>query len=294
MFQPRGQEKVFAVIRERGLHALFDESGIESANAFCIVGGFFGTVKQWEHFEYIWKPYGKSPGFHAKRFFARDQNGQMVSPYRGWTDEQANSYLSKLLKAISVAKINPIISMVDQKAFFSFTVEERHWLTGGVWKVNHKLRLVGAPNRPYYLPFQQALIDSINESSPQLNIYFTFDEQQVFEAHARQVYQRIKKSAKADDPVLAERMKGIAFESDLDNIGLQASDLLVYAWHEYATRGDRMRDGIRAAFEVFKKKRHGDELVFFTHETMERLLGKKPPTDGRILTHRDGRISEIR
>jgi Protein of unknown function (DUF3800) len=270
-------------MRELGHHALFDESGTERDEKVCIVGGFFGTVKQWKRFEHLWAPNAKSPGFHAKRFFARDKKGERVKPYRGWSNAQAERYLVKLLKAIETANIQPVASMIDLDAFWSFNFEERHQLTGAHWR-DHKLKLSGAPNRPYYLPFQQVVLDSLDQSSKELGVYFSFDENEILERHARQVYQRIKSSAVVEEPSLAERMKGITFESDLDNIGLQASDLLVYSWHDHVTRAEAMRPELHMAFNVFKQKQRGDELRFFTQDTMEKLLGKKPLTTGRTYT----------
>lgn len=45
------------------------------------------------NFEEQWQRASSDIVFHGKEFFARSPNGQRVQMYKGWTNEQAQTYL---------------------------------------------------------------------------------------------------------------------------------------------------------------------------------------------------------
>jgi hypothetical protein len=271
------------------LDALMDESGIHDAAKLCVVAGFIGTGKQWERFQEQWGAHSARTPFHAQEFFSRDPNGERVGRYRHWTEQRATVYFDGLLRAIENTRLQPIGSALDVSAFRALSVEDRHRLTGGEWG-RHKIRLSGAPTKPYYLPFQDAIAWSLNEAERRgdFSVHFTFDEQRQLEGHALQVYNRIKRAAEQLMPDSSRRMAGIGYESDTRVIGLQAADLLCYVWAQFATIGDPMHSDCHRVFQVLKKKPSGDELHYFSGDVMEKLLGRAPMTPGRIHTPRRG------
>jgi hypothetical protein len=281
-FPPMGAEKTVVAMKAQRLDARMDESGIHEGAKACVVAGFLATVRQWKRFEELWRPHSNPP-FHAKHFFRRAPNGQRVGPYAGWSDARANGYFERLLHAIDVPKLMPLGSVLDVGAFRALSIEERHRLTGGEWGL-HKVKLSGAPTKPYYLPFQDVIAWSLNESERRgdFHVYFTFDEQHQLEKHAINVYHRIKRASQLIAPDSARRMAGIAYESDEINIGLQAADLLCYVWGQFATIGEPMHADCHRAFQVLKQKRSGDTLHYFSREVMDKLLDKVPRTPGRV------------
>ena len=62
------------------MEAYFDESGIHDGAKVCVVAGYYGTEMAWKKFEGQWNkilldyPELNGEAFHAKRFFARDEN----------------------------------------------------------------------------------------------------------------------------------------------------------------------------------------------------------------------------
>lgn len=272
---PRGKEKVFAVMREYELHALFDESNTDRRHGYCIVAGFVGMVQEWEQFEAIWELYGTKTPFHAKRFFARNPRGDRVSPYNGWSDEQADKYFKELLRAINDANITPVASGVHLDAFWQFSSEERHKLTGATW--GQHFQLSGAPNRPYYLPFQDVMIHVVEGmKNPNRGVSFSFDENPPFARHANQIYFRIKDAATRADAEFAARMNRITFESDSINIGLQAADLLAYSWFKYLPRGDALPPEIDSLIDILDKKPGGSWARLWDKATMDKFLKYEP------------------
>jgi hypothetical protein len=90
------------------MEAYFDESGIHDGAKVCVVAGFYGTQPAWRVFENQWKkilsdyPELDGEGFHAKRFFARNENQERVGRYIGWADEKVFRLSWKWRKRSSV------------------------------------------------------------------------------------------------------------------------------------------------------------------------------------------------
>jgi len=278
MYPPTGGEKVFVIMGEYGFRACFDESGIDGKHGWLVVAGFVGTVKQWARFEKAWAPCAKQTPFHAKHFFARNPQGDRVGPYTGWSDEQASSYLDSLLRALARAKITPVGSAVDLDAFWEFSADERRRLTGGArgkGMGKGRFRLSPTPGKPYYLPFVEVLFLAIEaHSTSDLGVYFSFDENQVLQPHAYQVYRYVKERAKKLNPEFAARMKGITFQSDTDNIALQAADLLAYIVHQSLTRRRGVKKELRKVLSMPLQSNRG-RLRVWSRQSMKRMVSRQ-------------------
>ena len=87
------------------LETYLDESGIHQGAKVCAVGGFYGHEAAWRKFEGQWNkivsdyPELKDKGFHARRFFARE-NGKRVGPYEDWSDDKADKFLNRLVQCV--------------------------------------------------------------------------------------------------------------------------------------------------------------------------------------------------
>jgi hypothetical protein len=261
------------------LHAYIDESGIHDGAKFCVLGGYVGSVKQWDRFNRIWTTDAENPPFHANRFFACDDAGQRVRPHLGWTDERAARYVGRLLDAIATVSIKPVGCFVDVEAFQSFTEAQRTYLTGGYMDATSKRwEFKGAPTKPYYLAFMKTLMHGLDANTvPGWKTHFTFDRQKEMAPLAVQLYEHI---AQTQPPRYSAKMGRIEFRGHEDAGPLQAADLLVYAWHRRLTRGRVGSKRIEDALAVLVSK--SDTMVSFSREAMEKVLRLRPPTPGEL------------
>lgn len=260
---PRGSWEKSIVM----LQAFIDESGIHDGARFCVVVGYMGSARHWKRFEELWKPNSDIQDFHAKRFFQRDPQGNRVSPYKEWDDAKAQAYYDDLLNAIASVNIYPIGGIVDVAEFWKYTEAERAHLTGSDRR-NGKRTLSGAPTKPYYLAFQQAIASSLDRlTRKDLQIHFTFDQQEEFAPLALEMFQYFKQP----EYPYAPNMGDAIYTSRQEAIGLQAADLLCYCWSKRITERSQNDDILRFAGEQKVRK-----MTLFDKGMMDKLLGKIP------------------
>ena len=249
------------------LQAFIDESGIHGNAPFCVVAGYVGGARQWKRFEALWEPHAKKQDFHAKRFFQRDPQGKRVSPYNEWDDAKAEAYYSDLLDAIASVKIYPIGGIVDVVEFWKYTKAERAHLTGSDRR-NGKMTLSGAPTKPYYLAFQEAIVSSLEWlDGNDLQIHFTFDQQEQFAPLALDMFRYFKQP----EYPYARKMGSAIYTSRLEAIGLQAADMLCYSWFQRIAEHSQNEDILR-----FAGQQRVTEMSLFDKSAMDKLLGKIP------------------
>jgi len=258
-----------------------DESGIHEGAPICLVAGYRGTKRQWNRFRHLWIADGCQVELHARRFFARTPEGKRVSPYADWSDEKAEGFLASRLHAIKSAHLNVVGAMIDVRAFRLLTHDERRQLTGG-HRLYGKWNFSGAPTKPYYLVFQHLVIQAIeNIHNLSWKADFVFDQQNQLAPLAARLYSRMKASG-TEYPVFS-RMGDVIFSSRLERPGLQAADLLAHCWYQYVFHGKQTKPEIRRVMNSLTQR--SDEMPFFSRETMFKLVGRLPLTDGRVLTH---------
>jgi hypothetical protein len=257
-----------------------DESGIHAGAPVCVIGGYRGSERQWKKLERLWTADGCSIELHAKRFFARTPAGRLVSPYADWDEEKARGFLNCRLEAINEANIYPVAAMIDVAAFRSLTDDERRHLTGGLWREG-KWRFSGAPTKPYYLIFQDVVIQGVQAvKRSDWQAEFFVAEQNELAPLAAKLYAQMKRGL--DDRHFISMMGEMRFASPKDRAGLQAADLLSYAWYQYRISGRMMKPEVSRAMDSLVHK--GDELRYFSAEAMAKLLGKLPMTPGGVFT----------
>jgi hypothetical protein len=96
------------------LTAYIDDSGTHDKSPNCVIGGYWGGVKEWSHFGAQWEQVLKSEGieeFHAKEFWPRI-DGKRIGPYKGWSDERHKSFIDRLLTIIEDRNVYPFVSGV--------------------------------------------------------------------------------------------------------------------------------------------------------------------------------------
>lgn len=229
-----GHEKTVAV-----LEAYFDESGIQDER-FCVVAGFVATSQKWSIFEEGWQRATAGVEFHAKRFFARDDKGQRVGDYAGWSDRQAKAYLDRCLDAVLTRAANnvliPVGAVVDVAAFKALPLRERKWLTGYYLDSRRKAITTGAPSQPYFVALPWCLSQAADcVRKPGTKVEIVCDRSPNVMGLVTNVFDVVTQRSP-----FGKLLGELAFKQAQDVGGLQAADLLTYCCYQKAI-GDYTR-----------------------------------------------------
>jgi hypothetical protein len=248
------------------LQAFVDESGIHDGAPFCVVAGYLGSARHWKHFEELGDPLRRGKP-STRNVFARDPQGNRVAPYTEWDEAKAETYFNELLRVITSVNIYPIGGIVDVAEFNKYSEEERAHLTGRDRRSGRQT-ITGAPTKPYYLAFQEAIASSFHRlTRSDLQIHFTFDQHQQFAPLALEMFRYFKRP----EFPYASNMGDAIFASRNDATGLQAADLLSYCWFKRITERSQNRDIVR-----FVKAQKVRSMTLFDKGMMDKLLGKIP------------------
>jgi len=214
------------------MEAYFDESGIHEQAKVCVVAGYYGTQTAWRKFENQWKkilldyPEIGGEGFHAKRFFGRNERKERLDGYAGWSDEKANKLLERLVQCTIRNRVFPIGYALIVEDFLALPLESRQWFTGAKFsKPLGKLESYGCPDKPYYLPFQFCALKAAQLSNAEKLHYFVGIDR-TFHGYAAELYKFLMVDERIE-PALRNRLGGTILNPlAKDTPGLQAADLL--------------------------------------------------------------------
>ena len=159
-------EGPFAVLK-----GYFDESGIHKGSPVCVVCGFVLPRQSAAFLSRAWQEqvllkYG-IPFFHAKDFAKKS------GPFRDWREWKFTAFAIDAMATINSALDGHSGGVVGAalltSAFYALTIDQRRWLTGGQFSRDVRSQPIkwkrqGAPNKPYFLLFQQAILDAVKFS----------------------------------------------------------------------------------------------------------------------------------
>jgi hypothetical protein len=255
------------------LQGYFDESGISTEAASCVLAGFVGTTQKWSVFESSWMRATESVCFHAKRFFGRDDKGRRLDQYKEWSDARAERYLDRLLDAI-ISRVQeraliPVGAAVDVRAFGALTEQQRRYLTG-LWIRKRRTISTGAPTKPYFAVFPWCIARAAKCARHSATVDFVFDDSPNFVGLARQQFHIASESVQPD---FRRRLGTLAFKRSPDVAGLQAADLLAYCVYQRMSGGTRKPELARALnrLEAAVLVKHS-EMALLDHEAIDRVL----------------------
>ena len=215
------------------LEAYLDESGIHGDATVCVVAGYFARRNHWKHFESAWRKVLHRFNFQLADFHAKDQMKSIAQ----------RPMLLELAKTISKFQIFPVSMTIAVDDFKSFPAAERKWLTGGSFSEG-KLVSSGAPSKPYFLPFQLALmrITEYARAGSKAHIFCGLDR--TFAGYAQTLFAKIK-----TDPPRAysewtsrPRLGDIAFPMASETPELQAADFFAYLTYIHMRERGSLRD----------------------------------------------------
>lgn len=208
------------------LQAYFDESGVHADSPILVVAGYVGGLGQWRKFEKLWRKaldrhcVGE---FHAQRFWSRDPTGRRVDIYRDWSDLQADRFLCELLKALQKTKVYPLTSSLVIEDWNHLSKEQRDFLTGGEYSEGRRSS-PGAPNKPFFAPFQVCVTDAAEYCGEGGKVHFVFDQSAHIAGYALELYSRLQDM----NLKVSHRLGDILFSGSHEAAPLQAADLLAH------------------------------------------------------------------
>jgi Protein of unknown function (DUF3800) len=257
-----------------------DETGIQTADPYCSIGGYAAPVQEWEAFDHDWRfvlnEYMRGipqleRHFHALEFYGYHKK------YRTWSAAKRESFVNALFNTISGFDLTLFCSSIDVQMFLSLTRDERTWLTGGQhnglkWKRN------GAPSKPYFLPFQHCMIQSANLVSDGDKAFPIMSRQDQYKMKALELYELMLNT----DPAMQCRNRladDVVFLDPKTTPALQAADLAVYWFGQFtawrARTGQRRSDGFPERVQLmklFRNVRGLDDLKMFDFEGLMLVL----------------------
>lgn len=172
------------------------------------------------------------------------------------------------------------------KDFFALSMDERRWLTGGSFVLSgnngaRKWKRQGAPTKPYFLLFQQAVLDAVKSTANKdfrgrslgtgEVVHFIFDHQNEYEKGATAVFRAMKQL-----PIsVTDRIGDVVFSEKTRAVPLQIADFLAYESFSYLNRReidgeDRMTNQEARLFAtVWSRQRRA---VFIDKEILQKML----------------------
>jgi hypothetical protein len=283
------------------LKAFFDESGIHGGSPICVVAGLVLPAKRAWTLSTEWQTsllYKYSvPYFHAKEF------AQRSGPFRGWSERKIRDFSIDAIGIINSATSNfenetLIAAALTSKDFFALSIEERRWLTGGQYvhstsTTKKKWKKQGAPTKPYFLLFQQAVLDAVKftqDRTFQGNplgtgevVHFIFDQQHEYEATARAVFRAMKQMPLS----VRERIGNVVFSSKLRAIPLQVADFMAYESFNYLSNREVNGVDVLSHQATRLLRRWDTRYVFINEPIIEKLLRHSPLTPGKCFVPPD-------
>jgi len=221
---------------KKALRAFIDDSGTHANDSpICVAAGYFGGTHYWKQFNLDWERAVKSRGldeFHANRFWSRP-GGKTVGEYGGWTKQECESFLDELLGVIGRCKIWPIGSAVVAADWNALGLDERRYLTGGVYE-HGKYQKGGAPTKPYFAAFLFAVQSMARYCDDGHLVEFVVDESKALNGYAQSYFEETKTSKYPH----AYKLSTIQPGDSKALPGLQAADLLAYLTLRFTRLGN--------------------------------------------------------
>lgn len=208
------------------IEAYLDESGIHDGAAVCIIAGYYGDRNQLRKLEARWKATLNDRDFPMAEFHAKDLIKQ----------RKHQPMLGALARAIaSVRKVHPVVWGIVVGDFFSFTEDQRKFLTGATLDPRSgKLFTTGCPSKPYFVPFQQVVRLVCDHAPVGGRAHFAFGIDRPFAEYARALFRQMEVQATMQDskPWLQwrsmDRLGNALFPRANETAQLQAADLLAH------------------------------------------------------------------
>lgn len=264
---------LFMRIRTNNVSAFFDESGTDGASRFLVISGWIGGLNTWVDFGARWREVVQryeASEFHARDFFSRKPSGARKGEYSEWDKAKGERFLVELLALASETKrLTQLGAVVDTRAFFEFSEEDRKRLTLGV-RIGGKWETTGAPNSPYFCPFQLLIMQAIRRTKAGRQVNVFYDHNDATKHQAEQCFAVLKQHH-----YFEERLGCFTFGNSKGWPGIQLADMSAYLWGRVANKRNlrsEERNVLRFLEESFPG---GSELPLINRATLEGVRNAK-------------------
>jgi hypothetical protein len=200
-----------------------------------VVAGLIASPSRWNTFEKEWRNVlarAQVPSFHSKEFFQRKNTSRSSkSPYRGWSDSEADTFISSLLTVVGMPRVWLLGAMIHVPDLMALTYGERCWLTSGeIDQRTGKWVSYGAPNVPYFVGFTGLIATAHAVGRRSTKLHFVFEERRSYGPYAKLAYERYKRDSASG------QLGNLAFATRREAIPLQAADLVAHELYNANTR----------------------------------------------------------
>lgn len=190
------------------LRAYFDDSGSDGQSPYYVLAGYIATIERWEQFADEWHVALADPP--SIKYFKAREAFRLKDQFNGFTSDQRDAKVGALQKVLRSNALSGFVVAMEQESY------DRHV----------KGKIPQSLDSPYFFCFlglvelTARVITSVGLKG---TIDFVFDEQGI-EKRARPVFDAFKLWQWPSREVVGN----LDWRSDLDELPLQASDLL--AW----------------------------------------------------------------
>jgi hypothetical protein len=263
------------------LYAYADDSGLHGNASYCLLAGYIASPRQWSLFSHEWQAILKDFGvsdFHAKGFFSPVAR-RAHDVYRTWDNDKAEQFISRLTKVINEHRLYPLGCAVNVPDFFTFTIGERRFLTGGIWNAKKGVfKTTGKPSAPYFAAFTYFVRVALDQTPEGARLHLVFDRQNVMESRACNTLEEM--IAMPNLLPGSEKLGSISYYISPQEPALQAADLYTYGWQDYCTKNHSSSFLLKLAMSQLTIKDRG--MSIFNLKGIEDNLALNLPREERV------------
>lgn len=223
------------------LKAYIDESGIHKGSEVCVVAGYWAKKGPWRKFENGWRTVLRRFNVPLEKFHAKDAVNK-TGFFLPWNRGQANDFLAELGQTTAASKVHPVSWGVFRDDFFSLSLAEKRFLTGGTWNSEEQRFLsTGSSNKPYFTCFTECvkIVTSYVPGMDKVDFFFGCDRPAGEYAQTLFRYWRWRAGAmrRAGRPywsrISPEKFGLVSFPWAKETPPLQVADLLAYLTYRF-------------------------------------------------------------
>jgi hypothetical protein len=212
------------------IDANLDESGIHDGAEICVIGGYWSVRSRWRHLDTYWREVLARFNVPLNRFHAKDLFPRGAGFFRKWAKADCDSLLRALADTIVNSQISPITSGIVVKDFYSFSQNQRRFMTGATIKKGKRVT-TGCPDKPYFVVFQHCIRRIGCYAPVGGKAHFSFGLDRPFGGYAASLLEEIKKNPFQIN--CKERLGDPSFPRAKETPSLQAADLLVHLTYQH-------------------------------------------------------------
>jgi hypothetical protein len=189
-----------------------------------VIAGYFGGPGQMRRLEAKWKKTLADFNFPMVDFHTKD----LIKA------QKHHPMLRELSRIVGEQKkIYPVTWAIFVEDFYSFSHEQRRFMTGATLSPSGKLITSGCPNKPYFVPFQN-IIKVVTDATPVGGkAHFNFGLNTQFAEYAVALFEQIVDNPPPKDSAIStwksrDRLGIPLFPLATETAQLQAADMLVH------------------------------------------------------------------